>query len=197
MRDFRVFNYALTSAELIGLRATGILPSRGPPILVAGCPTPPSPPAPPEPPTPPTPPPSPPLPPAPPARPPWPPTTPGGSCAELNFDGTSASDVYAVVTERIVSPNQGVTFAAWVKRIAARLYLKRKAKDARYVAEIEPGEEESAPGPDQAGLVDLDEALNNNNSSNNNNKTNKNINNYNIYNIIDICEATGMVSKII
>ena len=116
IRDFRAFNFALTSAELDGLRTTGMLPSRGPPILVAGCPTPPSPPVPPESPKPPTPPPTPPAPPAPPARPPWPPTTPGGSCAELNFDGTSTSDVYAVVTERIVSPNQGVTFAAWVKR---------------------------------------------------------------------------------
>jgi len=125
MRDFRVFNYALTSAELDALRTTGVLPSRGPPILVAGCPTPPSPPAPPELPTPPTPPPSPPLPPAPPARPPWPPTTPGGSCAELSFDGTPASDVYAVATKRIVSPNQGVTFAAWVKRARPRGPMRR------------------------------------------------------------------------
>ena len=49
------------------------------------------------------------------------------------------------------------TFAAWVKRIAARLYLKRKSKDARYVAEI--GTEEIAPAVDTPGLVDLDEAL--------------------------------------
>ncbi len=49
------------------------------------------------------------------------------------------------------------TFAAWVKRIAARLYLKRKAKNARYVAEIES--EEVVPAIDTPGLVDLDEAL--------------------------------------
>ena len=49
------------------------------------------------------------------------------------------------------------TFAAWVKRIAARLYIKRVAKEARYIAEIET--ENAAPVVDHAGLVDLDEAL--------------------------------------
>ena len=49
------------------------------------------------------------------------------------------------------------TFVAWVKRIAARLYIKRVAKEARYVAEI--GNEEVAPATDHAGRVDLDEAL--------------------------------------
>ena len=49
------------------------------------------------------------------------------------------------------------TFAAWVKRIAARLYIKRVAKEARYVAEIE--NDEAAPAADPAGRVDLDEAL--------------------------------------
>jgi RNA polymerase sigma factor (sigma-70 family) len=41
--------------------------------------------------------------------------------------------------------------------IAARLYIKRVAKEARYVAEIET--EDAAPVTDHAGLVDLDEAL--------------------------------------
>ena len=49
------------------------------------------------------------------------------------------------------------TFVAWVKRIAARLYIKRVAKEARYVAEIET--DEAAPAADPAGKVDLDEAL--------------------------------------
>ena len=49
------------------------------------------------------------------------------------------------------------TFAAWVKRIAARLYIKRVAREARYVAEV--GNEEAAPATDHAGIVDLDEAL--------------------------------------
>ena len=49
------------------------------------------------------------------------------------------------------------TFAGWVKKIAARLYLKRVAREARYVAEIEA--EEAATPVDQAGALDLDEAL--------------------------------------
>lgn len=49
------------------------------------------------------------------------------------------------------------TFAAWVKRIAARLYIRRKSKEARFTDEV--AEDGAAPGPDRAGLMDLDEAL--------------------------------------
>lgn len=49
------------------------------------------------------------------------------------------------------------TFAAWIKTIAVRLYLKRRAKNARYVAENTI--DEVAPVIDSAGRVDLDEAL--------------------------------------
>ena len=49
------------------------------------------------------------------------------------------------------------TFAAWVKRIAARLYIKRVVKEARYTAEVE--QDEVVPVADQAGLMDLDDAL--------------------------------------
>ena len=44
-----------------------------------------------------------------------------------------------------------------VKRIAARLYIKKVAKEARYVAEVET--EEVVAAPDPGGLMDLDEAL--------------------------------------
>ena len=70
-----------------------------------------------------------------------------------------AQDAFLQAFEKCAEFRGEGTFAAWVKRIAARLYLKRKAKDARYVAEIEPGDEDTAPARDQAGLVDLDEAL--------------------------------------
>ena len=70
-----------------------------------------------------------------------------------------AQDAFLQAFERCAEFRGEGTFAAWVKRIAARLYLKRKAKDARYVAEIEPGDEDVAPARDQPGLVDLDEAL--------------------------------------
>ncbi|WGM31250.1 sigma-70 family RNA polymerase sigma factor [Brevundimonas sp. NIBR11] len=70
-----------------------------------------------------------------------------------------AQDAFLQAFEKCAEFRGKGTFAAWVKRIAARLYLKRKAKDARYVAEIEPDEDDVAPVPDRAGLVDLDEAL--------------------------------------
>lgn len=49
------------------------------------------------------------------------------------------------------------TFAGWIKKIAARLYLKRVAREARYVAESEV-EEAEAP-VDHAGTLDMDEAM--------------------------------------
>ena len=70
-----------------------------------------------------------------------------------------AQDAFLQAFEKCAEFRGEGTFAAWVKRIAARLYLKRKARDARYVAEVEPGEDDVAPARDQAGLVDLDEAL--------------------------------------
>jgi RNA polymerase sigma factor (sigma-70 family) len=70
-----------------------------------------------------------------------------------------AQDAFLQAFEKCAEFRGEGTFAAWVKRIAARLYLKRKARDARYVAELEPDEAQAAPAPDTAGLVDLDEAL--------------------------------------
>lgn len=52
--------------------------------------------------------------------------------------------------------NQG-PFVAWVRRIAARLYLKRRAFDARFVAESES--DAPAPAVDSAARLDLDQAL--------------------------------------
>ncbi|PZU72954.1 MAG: RNA polymerase subunit sigma-70 [Brevundimonas sp.] len=49
------------------------------------------------------------------------------------------------------------TFAGWIKKIAARLYLKRAAHEARYVAESEV--DEAATPVDHAGALDLDEAM--------------------------------------
>ena len=68
-----------------------------------------------------------------------------------------AQDAFLHAFEKCADFRGEGTFAAWVKRIAARLYLKRKSRDARYVAEIE-SKEVAAP-VDTPGLVDLDEAL--------------------------------------
>ncbi|WP_312689378.1 RNA polymerase sigma factor, partial [Brevundimonas nasdae] len=47
--------------------------------------------------------------------------------------------------------------AGWIKKIAARLYLKRVAREARYVEEVET--DDAQISVDTAGLMDLDEAL--------------------------------------
>ena len=70
-----------------------------------------------------------------------------------------AQDAFIQAFEKCAEFRGDGTFAAWVKRIAARLYLKRKARDARYVAELEPEQAEVVIAPDAAGRVDLDEAL--------------------------------------
>ena len=59
-----------------------------------------------------------------------------------------AQDAFIQAFERCAEFRGEGTFAAWVKRIA---------KEARYVAEVES--EDAAPATDHAGLVDLDEAL--------------------------------------
>lgn len=68
-----------------------------------------------------------------------------------------AQDAFIQAFERCAEFRGEGTFAAWVKRIAARLYIKRVAKEARYVAEVET--EEAIAAPDPGGLMDLDEAL--------------------------------------
>lgn len=68
-----------------------------------------------------------------------------------------AQDAFLQAFEKCAEFRGEGTFASWVKRIAARLYLKRKSRNARYVAEVE--NEEIAPAVDTPGLVDLDEAL--------------------------------------
>ncbi|MDP2765215.1 MAG: sigma factor, partial [Brevundimonas sp.] len=54
-----------------------------------------------------------------------------------------AQDAFIQAFERCAEFRGDGTFAAWVKRIAARLYIKRVAKEARYVAEVE--NEDAAP----------------------------------------------------
>lgn len=68
-----------------------------------------------------------------------------------------AQDAFIQAFERCVEFRGEGTFLAWVKRIAARLYIKRCVKEARYTAELTT--DEAAPAADQAGMVDLDEAL--------------------------------------
>lgn len=72
-----------------------------------------------------------------------------------------AQDAFLVAFERVTEFRGEGTFVAWVRRIAARLYLKRRRKDAQLLLEAEPREPEHVPAyADNAGRIDLDGALN-------------------------------------
>jgi RNA polymerase sigma-70 factor (ECF subfamily) len=71
-----------------------------------------------------------------------------------------AQDAFLQAFEAIGTFRAEGTFAGWVKRIAARLYLKRRRKDAALVLEAEVREPEAEFAfTDAAGRIDLDEAL--------------------------------------
>lgn len=72
-----------------------------------------------------------------------------------------AQDAFLKAFESVAEFRGEGTFAAWVKRIAARLYLRRMKRDALMVLEAEPREPEPAFAgfADAAGRIDLDEAL--------------------------------------
>jgi RNA polymerase sigma-70 factor (ECF subfamily) len=68
-----------------------------------------------------------------------------------------AQDAFVQAFQRIAEFRGEGAFVAWVKRIAARLYIRNRTKDARYVAELQS--EEVAPATDHIGRMDLDGAL--------------------------------------
>lgn len=78
--------------------------------------------------------------------------------AEPSLADDMAQDAFIQAFRRCAEFRGEGTFAAWVKRIAARLYVRRRAFDARFVGE-DVGPEEAAPSADPGGRVDLDEAL--------------------------------------
>src|SRR5580704_4952570 len=74
-----------------------------------------------------------------------------------------AQDAFLAAFEQIAEFRGEGTFQAWVKRIAARLYVRRWRRDKRTDLMAEPPEPEAAPDLDQAGAasrIDLDAALN-------------------------------------
>lgn len=71
-----------------------------------------------------------------------------------------AQDAFMQAFERCAEFRGEGAFAGWVKRIAARLYLKRRRKDAKTVLEAEASEPEQVPSyTDAAARIDLDEAM--------------------------------------
>lgn len=72
-----------------------------------------------------------------------------------------AQDAFLAAFERIAEFRGEGTFAGWVKRIAARQYLRRLQRERRLASlalEAEEADEVQA-GPDAAQRIDLDEAL--------------------------------------
>ncbi|MBS0360287.1 MAG: sigma-70 family RNA polymerase sigma factor [Proteobacteria bacterium] len=72
-----------------------------------------------------------------------------------------AQDAFLTAFERIAEFRGEGTFAAWVKKIAARLYLRRLQKDRRLTAIASETIEEEAeiPHGDTDAAIDLEEAL--------------------------------------
>ena len=72
-----------------------------------------------------------------------------------------AQDAFMAAFERIAEFRGEGTFAGWVKRIAARAYLRRLQKERRIGAlSAEQAEvDEGNSGEDADGRIDLDEAL--------------------------------------
>jgi RNA polymerase sigma-70 factor (ECF subfamily) len=78
--------------------------------------------------------------------------------AENSVADDVAQDAFIQAYQRCAEFRGEGTFLAWVKRIAARLYIKRRAREARYVDETASADE-AGPAVDHAARVDLDEAL--------------------------------------
>jgi RNA polymerase sigma factor (sigma-70 family) len=73
-----------------------------------------------------------------------------------------AQDSFLAAFEQIADFRGEGTFQAWVKRIAARLCIKRWRRDARLDLMAEPPQPDAAPGSGESGAanrIDLDEAL--------------------------------------
>ena len=73
-----------------------------------------------------------------------------------------AQDAFLTAYERVAEFRGEGTYAGWVKRIAARLYLKRRKREAQQALQREPAGSEEASGfgeSEAAGRMDLDEAL--------------------------------------
>ena len=83
--------------------------------------------------------------------------------AEASLADDLAQDAFLAAFESVAEFRGEGTFAAWIKKIGARLYLKKVKREARMIfsdaAEgIEPAARLDTPG-DAASRIDLDEAL--------------------------------------
>lgn len=70
-----------------------------------------------------------------------------------------AQDAFLTAFERVSEFRGEGTFAAWVKRIAARLYVRRWRKDSRLTEEVEQEDEGHGGEVSTVDRIDLDEAM--------------------------------------
>ena len=89
-----------------------------------------------------------------------------GLLRRMGADAATADDVaqdaFLIAYQRVAEFRGEGAYAGWVKRIAARLYLRRRQKHAREVLEAEPAADEHGSGEGEltvAHRMDLDEAL--------------------------------------
>ncbi len=79
--------------------------------------------------------------------------------AEASVADDIAQDAFLAAFERVAEYRGEGTFSAWVRRIAARLYVRRWKKDARFDLETETADEGHGGESFAASRIDLDEAL--------------------------------------
>lgn len=70
-----------------------------------------------------------------------------------------AQDAFLTAFERVSEFRGEGTFAAWVKRIAARLYVRKWRKDSRMTEEVEQDDEGHGGEVSTVDRIDLDEAM--------------------------------------
>jgi RNA polymerase sigma-70 factor (ECF subfamily) len=70
-----------------------------------------------------------------------------------------AQDAFLTAFERVSEFRGEGTFAGWVKKIAARLYLRRLQRERRLGAMTAEAVEDETPGSDADAAIDLDGAL--------------------------------------
>ena len=78
--------------------------------------------------------------------------------AEAALADDVAQDAFIQAFERCGEFRGEGSFAAWVRKIAARLYIKRRGREARW-AEQSEAEDHPTHTPDQSRTIDLDQAL--------------------------------------
>ena len=79
--------------------------------------------------------------------------------AEASIADDIAQDAFLAAFERIAEYRGEGAFSAWVRKIAARLYVRRWKKEARFDLEAETADEGHGGESVVASRIDLDEAM--------------------------------------